>query len=77
MKKIEKQDRALYEKPTEYTMKERDNFVYCPKCKHTVEFWHGEDRVCCTWCGKWCYKDKKIEFKYKALENLKKVRNES
>lgn len=74
MKRIEKQNRGLYEKPTEYTMKERDNFVYCPKCHHTVEFWSNSNRELCKWCGNYVFKTKKDEFKYRLEQRLKNAR---
>lgn len=45
--------------------------VYCPHCGHTV-LMINVDRTICTHCGYWVYKDKKSEFKYKMMENLKK-----
>lgn len=44
--------------------------VKCKNCGHTIL--PGKDRGICTWCGHWCYKNDKIEFKYKMLENIKK-----
>ena len=70
--KTDKQDTITYEKPTEYTMKERDNFVYCPKCKHTVEWWTNDNKVLCQWCGNYVFKTKKDEFNYRMKERLKK-----
>ena len=54
----------LYEKPTNYTMTKRENYVKC-KCGKTVEFWHGESKVLCTWCGNYVFKNDKEEFNYK------------
>ncbi len=41
------------------------------KCGHTV-FLNTHERLICTFCGHWVYKNDKIEFKYKMLENIKK-----
>lgn len=71
-KNIQKQDVMLYDKPTEFTMKTRDNEVYCPKCKHTVEFWTNSNKELCTWCGKYVFKTKKDEFEYRMKGILKK-----
>lgn len=68
---IEKQDKMLYEKPTQYTMKDRKNAVYCKNCGHTVEFKTNKDRELCTWCNNFVYKNKSIEFKYKMKGLLK------
>lgn len=68
----QKQDIRLYDKPTEYTMKERHNFVYCPNCKHTVEFWTNDNKVLCQWCGRYVFKTKKDEFNFKMGRILKK-----
>lgn len=74
MKKIEKQDIRLYDKPTEYTMKERDNAVYCPKCGHTVEWWTNDKKTLCKWCGNYVFKTKKDEFKFRLEQRLKNAR---
>ena len=70
--KLDKQNTKTYEKPTKYTMKERDNQVYCPKCKHTVEFWSNNNKELCTWCNTFVFKTKKDEFDYKMKGILKK-----
>ena len=69
--KLETQDKPLYNSPTQYTMKNRNNFVYC-RCGHTLEFWHGETKILCNWCGTFVFKNKKEEFKSKMKERLKK-----
>lgn len=65
-------ERRLYDQPTKFTMKERDNKVECKHCGHTVEFWHGENKILCNWCNYWVYKNKKIEFEYKMKGLLRK-----
>ena len=45
--------------------------VYC-KCGHSVQIYSKTDRLLCTWCGKWVYKNPQIEFKYKLQEKMKK-----
>jgi NADH pyrophosphatase NudC (nudix superfamily) len=69
--KLDKQDTIAYEKPTEYTMKDRGNTVYC-KCGHTVEWWTNENKVLCTYCNRYVFKTKKEEFGYKMKGLLKK-----
>ena len=73
-KDIQRQDKMLYEKPTEYTMKNRGNTIYCPKCKHTVEFWTNDNKELCTWCNNYVFKTKKDEFKYRVEQRLKNAR---
>ena len=76
-KKIEKQDIMLYDKPTEFTMKANmANTVYCPNCKHSVEFWSNSNKELCTWCGRLVFKTKKDEFNFRMKQKLRKARNE-
>ena len=72
--KLEKQDNILYEKPTEYTMKDRGNTIYCDNCHHTVEFWNNNKKTLCQWCGKYVFKTKKDEFKFRLEQRLKNAR---
>lgn len=46
-----------------------DRKVKCD-CGHTMIFTNGVDRLFCDWCGHYCYKDKKTEFKYKVSSKL-------
>ena len=48
----------------------QDYMVKC-KCSHTMLFTGNKDRLCCSHCGNWVYKDKKTEIKYKMKEYLK------
>ena len=72
-KNIQKQDVRLYDNPTEY-MREKTNFIYCPKCKHTVEFWTNDNKTICTWCGNYVFKTPKEDFKYRLEQRLKNAR---
>ena len=49
----------------------RDVSVYCKNCGHTVVV-ISVDRVLCSHCGYWVYKDDKTEFRYKMMENIRK-----
>lgn len=42
------------------------------KCSHTIVM-IASDRVICSHCGNWVYKDKKTEFKYKIAEKMKQM----
>ena len=64
-------EKQLYDKPTKYTMANDKNHVKC-QCGHTVEFWHGEDRILCNWCNRFVYRTPALEFKYKLKERLRK-----
>lgn len=43
--------------------------VKCKYCGHTV--FPTKDRVICTYCGRWAYRNAKAEFKYKVIENMR------
>lgn len=43
------------------------------ECGHTITFTNTRsDRVLCNWCGKFVYKNKQLEFKYKMKSLLNK-----
>ena len=48
----------------------QDYVIKCP-CSHTMIFTSMKDRILCSYCGHWVYKDKKTELKYKMKELLK------
>ena len=48
----------------------QDYMIKC-KCSHTILFTGHKDRLCCSHCGNYVYKDKKTEMKYKIKELLK------
>ena len=58
-KEIEKQSKVF-----------QDYMIKC-KCSHTILFTGRKDRVICSNCGSYVYKDKKTEMKYKIKELLK------
>lgn len=45
--------------------------VKCKKCGHTILV-ARKDRIICSYCGNWVYKNDKTEFEYKMKEKLKK-----
>lgn len=71
-KNIQKREKRLYDNPNDFVMTERDNYVYCPKCNHTVEWWTNDKKVLCQWCGNYVFKTKKDEFNYRMKGLLKK-----
>ena len=42
---------------------ELSNYKYTCKCGHVVVMLRGTDKVLCTWCHHYVYKNKKDEFK--------------
>jgi uncharacterized paraquat-inducible protein A len=46
-----------------------DNTVYCQNCGHSITM-PNADRAICSWCKKWVYRTKEIEFKYKTKEAI-------
>lgn len=45
--------------------------VYCKNCGHTLLV-VNKDRLICSHCGHWVYKDDKTEFMYKLKEGMNK-----
>ena len=71
---IDARDRGKRYKSLKTLEKEADKFqdymIKC-KCSHTVMITSAKDRVICSHCGYYVYKDKKTEMKYKLKELLK------
>lgn len=53
-----------------YHNKLQENKHKC-KCGHTVYIASNKDKVLCSWCHRYVYKDKKTEF-IERLENARK-----
>ena len=49
-------------------IKRTENSVKCD-CGHTV-FMGRQDKKICSWCGKYVFKDKKEEFKYRMEQMI-------
>lgn len=47
-------------------------YMYRCRCSHTQLIPNQIDRVICSHCGNWIYKDKRVEFKDKIKSLLKK-----
>ena len=45
--------------------------IKCKNCGHTI--FPTKDRLICSHCGKWVYRNEKIEFKYKLEQISKKL----
>lgn len=47
------------------------NNRYKCNCGHTIYITNNKDKVLCRWCGKYVYRNKKLEF-MERLENARK-----
>lgn len=45
--------------------------VVC-SCGHTMFLPNKVDRLICTWCGCWVYKNEQIKFRYQLEQTMKK-----
>lgn len=45
--------------------------IKCKHCGHTIL--PTRERLICSYCGKWVYRNEKIEFKYKLEQISKKL----
>lgn len=52
-----------------YTSILTENRTIC-KCEHSVSIPADIDKVICSWCGYYIFKNKKDEFKYRMREKL-------
>lgn len=60
--------------------RKRNMKIVCPYCGRRVHFYAFEksDRQLCDWCGRYVFKDKQTEFKYRVTElKNRKERNEN
>jgi len=48
------------------------NFKVKCKCGHTMVFVTNREKIICTYCGRYIYKNKKLEFKDKILKERRK-----
>lgn len=62
----------LREKKVRKLMNEYKNNTYTCKCGHRVFILNNRNKEICTWCGKYVFKSKKDEFKYRLEEQKKK-----
>lgn len=46
-----------------------DNTYKCT-CGHSITLLYPEDKIICSYCGKYVFKNKKEEFKYRLKEML-------
>lgn len=71
---LDKDTRGRQYKPYRDLIKEYDKMspymVRC-NCSHTMLLTNKKERIICSHCGYWVYRDKKTEMKYKLKELLK------
>ena len=51
---------------------EYEKVKYICKCGHRVVIPKWVDKQLCDWCGRYVFKDKKVEFNYRISEQIKK-----
>lgn len=51
-----------------------ERIVKCD-CGHAIVFQEQTDRIICSWCNHWVYRNPKIKFKYKMMEAKNKMKN--
>lgn len=55
-----------------------NNSKHCEYCGHTLTFYSYEkDRKCCTYCGRYNYRNDFVKFKYKLKEKGLQVKIEN
>ena len=50
---------------------EYEKVKYICRCGHRVVIPKWVDKQLCDWCGRYVFKDKKTEFKYRIMEAIK------
>lgn len=61
-----------FEEMRKYDLELSKLSVKC-NCGHTIDFKSNKNKILCSWCGNYVYKNKKIEF----IEKLKKEMRKS
>ena len=60
-----------FKEDTRYFDERNKAKVKC-ECGHSIAFTSKTDKVVCSWCKKYVFKDKKEQFKHDLLKNLKR-----
>jgi hypothetical protein len=53
---------------------EYDKVKFVCSCGHRVIMPKWVDKRICDWCGRWVFRNKKDEFKYRLQEKMKEVK---
>jgi len=61
----------LSEKEFRKLADEEDKVKYTCKCGRRVIISNKKDKEVCSWCGRYVFKNKKDEFKYRVKERIK------
>lgn len=59
------------ENPKEWANVIAEHSTKC-KCGHSIVFPNKTDKVICSYCGNYVFKDKKVEFNYRLQEEMRK-----
>lgn len=54
-----------------------DEVKYPCKCGRRAVIRYNQDKVLCTWCHRYVFKDKQAEFKYRLKENIMRGKHEN
>ena len=46
--------------------------LLCKNCGHSTNVSHKRDKIVCSYCGHYVFREEKDEFKYRMLERLRK-----
>lgn len=53
---------------------EFSNHTYTCKCGHRIVITAQKEKKLCNWCNKFVFKNKKDEFKYRTIEQLRRLK---
>lgn len=68
-------DNLTFEDIEKIASAKTDATIKC-ECGHSIVM-SKADRTICSWCGKWVYRTKEIEFKYKLRETINKKKRDN
>ena len=59
------------ENPIKYSRVLTDKRILC-NCGHSINIPPHLDKVICSWCGNYVFRDKKTEFEYRMNEEMRR-----
>lgn len=68
--------KLTFKEDSDLANEKRKMKVECPNCRHLINFYAFEhvDKKLCTYCNKYVFKNKEVEFKYRMKEKMKEVK---
>jgi hypothetical protein len=66
--KKDKREKKIRKLMNEYTIN-----TYTCKCGHRVFILNNHKKEICTWCGRYVFREKRDEFKYRTMEQLRRI----